>query len=86
MHDVTLLCDDVLARMQVKTHTSIVWFFQYIFAVTRALMVNLMLILANFTVHSMGNNFAAITIPPPPAFIECLTPSDTSRHALIGST
>ncbi|TVU19622.1 hypothetical protein EJB05_35782, partial [Eragrostis curvula] len=69
-----LLCgagDDlqgVLARVQGEMHASFVWLFQHIFAGTPALMVSLMLLLANFTVHSMGNSVAAAaaTMPPPP--------------------
>ncbi|WVZ98777.1 hypothetical protein U9M48_044166 [Paspalum notatum var. saurae] len=68
-----LLCDDlqgVLARVQGEMHASFVWLFQHIFAGTPALMVSLMLLLANFTVHSMGHSVAAAAAtitPPPPA-------------------
>ncbi|XP_066365770.1 uncharacterized protein [Miscanthus floridulus] len=70
MHD-ALLCDDlqgVLARVQGEMHASFVWLFQHIFAGTPALMVSLMLLLANFTVQSMGHSVAAAaaTIPPTP--------------------
>ncbi|XP_066362011.1 uncharacterized protein [Miscanthus floridulus] len=66
-----LLCDDlqgVLARVQGEMHASFVWLFQHIFAGTPALMVSLMLLLANFTVQSMGHSVAAAaaTIPPTP--------------------
>ncbi|OEL13104.1 hypothetical protein BAE44_0025877 [Dichanthelium oligosanthes] len=66
-----LLCDDlqgVLARVQGEMHASFVWLFQHIFAGTPALMLSLMLLLANFTVHSMGHSVAAAaaTIPPAP--------------------
>ncbi|KAG8085764.1 hypothetical protein GUJ93_ZPchr0010g10486 [Zizania palustris] len=66
-------CDDlqgVLARVQGEMHASFVWLFQHIFAGTPALMISLMLLLANFTVHSMGHSVAAAAaaIPPvPPA-------------------
>ncbi|XP_062180264.1 uncharacterized protein LOC133884739 [Phragmites australis] len=68
-----LLFDDlqgVLARVQGEMHASFVWLFQHIFAGTPTLMVSLMLLLANFTVHSMGNSVAAAAAtiqPPPPA-------------------
>ncbi|KAJ1263162.1 hypothetical protein BS78_09G162600 [Paspalum vaginatum] len=68
-----LLCDDlqgVLARVQGEMHASFVWLFQHIFAGTPALMLSLMLLLANFTVHSMGHSVAAAAAtvtPPPPA-------------------
>jgi hypothetical protein len=66
-----LLCDDlqgVLARVQGEMHASFVWLFQHIFAGTPAFMVSLMLLLANFTVQSMGHSVAAAaaTIPPTP--------------------
>jgi hypothetical protein len=42
-------------------HTSIICFFQHIFAGTPTLMVSLMLLLVNFTIHSMGNNIDVVT-------------------------
>ena len=58
----------VLARVHAEMHASFVWLFQHIFAGTPALMVSLMLLLANFTVQSMGHSVAAAaaTIPPTP--------------------
>jgi len=77
-----LLCDDlqgVLARVQGEMHASFVWLFQHIFAGTPALMVSLMLLLANFTVHSMGHSVAAAaaTIPPAPPAVAVVV--DTQR-------
>jgi len=77
-----LLCDDlqgVLARVQGEMHASFVWLFQHIFAGTPALMVSLMLLLANFTVHSMGHSVAAAaaTIPPDPPAVAVVV--DTQR-------
>ncbi|CAO2167094.1 unnamed protein product [Urochloa humidicola] len=58
----------VLARVHAEMHASFVWLFQHIFAGTPALMVSLMLLLANFTVYSMGDSVAfAATLPPPQA-------------------
>ncbi|RLN00266.1 hypothetical protein C2845_PM06G20050 [Panicum miliaceum] len=80
-----LLCDDlqgVLARVQGEMHASFVWLFQHIFAGTPALMVSLMLLLANFTVHSMGHSVAAAaaTIPPaPPAVAAAAALVDSQR-------
>ncbi|XP_048541006.1 uncharacterized protein LOC125520205 [Triticum urartu] len=57
-----MLCDDlqaVLARAHGEMQDSFVWLFQHIFAGTPALMLSLMLLLANFTVHSMSNSVAA---------------------------
>jgi hypothetical protein len=73
----------VLARVEGEMHASFVWLFQHIFASTPALMVSLMLLLANFTVHSMGNSVAAAaaTIPPPPPAVSVL---DTLRSEPSG--
>lgn len=65
----SLLCGDdlqgVLARAHGEMHASFVWLFQHIFAGTPALMLSLMLLLANFTVHSMGHSVAAAAAVPP---------------------
>ncbi|XP_047060668.1 uncharacterized protein LOC124667428 [Lolium rigidum] len=56
----------VLARVHAEMDASFVWLFQHIFAGTPALMVSVMLLLANFTVHSMGGHIAmAGSLPPP---------------------
>ncbi|KAL5231465.1 hypothetical protein ABZP36_030241 [Zizania latifolia] len=63
-------CNDlqgVLARVHGEMHASFVWLFQHIFAGTPALMISLMLLLANFTVHSMGHSVAAAAAAIPPA-------------------
>jgi hypothetical protein len=57
----------VLARAHAEMHDSFVWLFQHIFAGTPALMLSLMLLLANFTVHSMSHSLAAAVPPAPPA-------------------
>ncbi|WVZ68122.1 hypothetical protein U9M48_017103 [Paspalum notatum var. saurae] len=56
----------VLARVHAEMHASFVWLFQHIFSGTPALMVSLMLLLANFTVYSMGDSVAAAAALPPP--------------------
>ncbi|KAF6996138.1 hypothetical protein CFC21_012514, partial [Triticum aestivum] len=64
-----MLCDDlqtVLARAHGEMQDSFVWLFQHIFAGTPALMLSLMLLLANFTVHSMSNSVAAAAVAPTP--------------------
>jgi hypothetical protein len=87
MRDAPLLCDDLLTRVHGEMHASFVWLFQHIFASTPALMVSLMLLLANFTVHSMGNSVtaAAATIPRPPSAVEVLDAqrSEPSRSPRI---
>uniref|UniRef100_A0ACD5T9C5 Uncharacterized protein n=1 Tax=Avena sativa TaxID=4498 RepID=A0ACD5T9C5_AVESA len=71
MQEAVLCGDDlqaVLARAHGEMHDSFVWLFQHIFAGTPALMLSLMLLLANFTVHSMSHSMvaAAAVIPPTP--------------------
>ncbi|KAF0927466.1 hypothetical protein E2562_033544 [Oryza meyeriana var. granulata] len=79
-----MLCDDlqgVLARVHGEMHASFVWLFQHIFAGTPALMVSLMLLLANFTVHSMSHSVAAAAaIPPAPPSTAAVAVVDT-QHA-----
>lgn len=53
----------ILARVQQEMHASFVWLFQQVFSHTPTLMVYVMILLANFTVHSMANN-TAIAAPP----------------------
>jgi hypothetical protein len=60
----------VLARVHAEMHASFVWLFQHIFSGTPALMVSLMLLLANSTVYSMGDSVAAAaTLPSPHAAV-----------------
>ncbi|CAM0955280.1 unnamed protein product [Alopecurus aequalis] len=69
MQEVMLCGDDlqaVLARAHGEMHDSFVWLFQHIFAGTPALMLSLMLLLANFTVHSMSHSVAAAVPATPP--------------------
>ncbi|TKY47122.1 heparanase 1 [Spatholobus suberectus] len=56
----------VLQRVQSEMHASFVWLFQQVFSHTPTLMVYVMILLANFTVHSMGHA-AAISVVEPPA-------------------
>jgi len=53
----------ILARVQKEMHASFVWLFQQVFSHTPTLMMYVMILLANFTVHSMANN-AALAAPP----------------------
>lgn len=54
----------ILGRVQKEMHASFVWLFQQVFSQTPTLMVYVMILLANFTVYSLGHN-AAIAAPPP---------------------
>lgn len=67
----------ILNRVQKEMHASFVWLFQQVFSHTPTLMVYVMILLANFTVYSMGHN-AAIAASPPPG-----TYSSTAESASV---
>uniref|UniRef100_A0ACD5VT30 Uncharacterized protein n=1 Tax=Avena sativa TaxID=4498 RepID=A0ACD5VT30_AVESA len=72
----------VLARVHAEMDASFVWLFQHIFAGTPALMVSVMLLLANFTVHSMGDNIAmAGNLPPPLPAVAAVAMLDAQQDA-----
>ncbi|KAG2260186.1 hypothetical protein Bca52824_079480 [Brassica carinata] len=48
----------VLLRVRKEMHASFVWLFQQVFSTTPTLMVSVMILLANFTVYSIGTNSA----------------------------
>lgn len=54
----------ILSRVQKEMHASFVWLFQQVFSHTPTLMVYVMILLANFTVYSMGNNTAIAASSP----------------------
>ncbi|KAI3871819.1 hypothetical protein MKW92_026299 [Papaver armeniacum] len=54
---------DILARVHREMHDSFVWLFQQIFSHTPTLMVSVMILMANFTVHSMAQNAAIAAYP-----------------------
>ncbi|KAI3906566.1 hypothetical protein MKW98_009474 [Papaver atlanticum] len=53
----------ILARVHKEMHASFVWLFQHIFSHTPTLMVSVMILMANFTVHSMSQNAAIAAYP-----------------------
>lgn len=64
----TLLYEDlqaILSRVQKEMHASFVWLFQQVFSQTPTLMVYVMILLANFTVYSMGHNTSIAATSPP---------------------
>nr|XP_043620857.1 uncharacterized protein LOC122592639 [Erigeron canadensis] len=63
---------DILVRVQQEMNASFVWLFQQVFSQTPTLMVYVMILLANYSVHSMSNNFA-IAATQPPATMESVT-------------
>ncbi|KAG6466380.1 uncharacterized protein LOC122036194 [Zingiber officinale] len=64
-----LFCEDfqgIVARVHQEMNSSFVWLFQQIFSCTPTLMVSVMLLLANFTVYSMGHLDAPAMAAPNP--------------------
>lgn len=55
----------ILERVQKEMHASFVWLFQQYFSHTPTLMVYVMILLANFTVHSMSSNNAIAAVATP---------------------
>ncbi|KAK9727148.1 hypothetical protein RND81_05G261500 [Saponaria officinalis] len=69
----TLLFEDlqaILSRVRNEMHASFVWLFQQVFSHTPTLMIYIMILLANFTVHSMSSSAAFATTAPPPVAVE----------------
>ncbi|KAK7301779.1 hypothetical protein RJT34_12654 [Clitoria ternatea] len=69
----------ILQRVQNEMHASFVWLFQQVFSHTPTLMIYVMILLANFTVHSMGHN-AAIAAPPAAEVATVLETNDEKGH------
>ncbi|KAL1195711.1 hypothetical protein V5N11_035691 [Cardamine amara subsp. amara] len=70
----------ILLRVREEMHASFVWLFQQVFSTTPTLMVYVMILLANFTVYSIGNN-SALAAPPPTTttVTELMTASETDE-------
>ncbi|CAH2038681.1 unnamed protein product [Thlaspi arvense] len=64
----------ILLRVRKEMQASFVWLFQQVFSATPTLMVSVMILLANFTVYSIGSNsaLAAATPHPPTATVSFL--------------
>lgn len=82
---------EILAAVQRELHSSFLWLFQQVFACTPKLMLALMLLLANYTVYSVGNHVAYGAMTSPHDLIsndtalvgnikELSTPSDAARQ------
>lgn len=56
----------ILLRVRKEMHASFVWLFQQVFSATPTLMVSVMILLANFTVYSIGSNSALAAAATPP--------------------
>lgn len=76
----------ILLRVRKEMQASFVWLFQQVFSATPTLMVSVMILLANFTVYSIGNNSALAAVAPPPAtttvsyVFEMTEVSDTNKN------
>ncbi|CAF1708919.1 uncharacterized protein BNAC03G56410D [Brassica napus] len=56
--------EGVLKQVKKDMHASLLWMFQRVFSQTPTLMVYVMILLANFTVHSIASNLAIAESPP----------------------
>lgn len=63
----------IVQRVRKEMHASFVWLFQQVFSHTPTLMVYVMILLANFTVYSIGSNAAIAASHPPTATVSELT-------------
>lgn len=66
----------ILEKVHSELNASFVWLFQQVFSRTPTLMVYIMLLLANFTVHSMFGNIGVAAAPSPRIFRETITTPD----------
>ncbi|PSR86161.1 TPR repeat-containing protein [Actinidia chinensis var. chinensis] len=66
----------ILARVQNEMHASFVWLFQQVFSHTPTLMVYVMILLANYSVHSMY----AVAAPPPPPVAASVSIIEHQNH------
>ncbi|KAJ6357592.1 hypothetical protein OIU78_005439 [Salix suchowensis] len=66
----------ILEKVHSELNVSFVWLFQQVFSRTPTLMVYVMLLLANFTVHSMVGNVGAAATPSTRIFQETITTRD----------
>ncbi|CAL9234849.1 unnamed protein product [Arabidopsis halleri] len=69
----------ILLRVREEMQQSFVWLFQQVFSATPTLMVYVMILLANFTVYSIGSNNSALAAPLPPTITELTTVSETDE-------
>ncbi|XP_017218269.1 uncharacterized protein LOC108195817 [Daucus carota subsp. sativus] len=56
--------EGILVRVQKEMNASFVWLFQQVFSHTPTLMLYVMILLANYSVHSMASNSALAAAPP----------------------
>ncbi|XVF05360.1 hypothetical protein REPUB_Repub05bG0165400 [Reevesia pubescens] len=78
----------ILVRVQKEMHASFVWLFQQVFSHTPTLMVYVMILLANYSVHSIGCNAAlaaAAVNPKPVAYVSVVEDQD-HKHSKFDSS
>ncbi|XP_068644326.1 uncharacterized protein [Aristolochia californica] len=73
----------ILVRVQKEMHASFVWLFEQIFSRTPTLMVYVMILLANFTVYSMGHNVAIAAGPPPQSYTSSAEAFSTVENSRV---
>ncbi|KAK8683426.1 hypothetical protein V6N13_039487 [Hibiscus sabdariffa] len=77
----------ILARVQKEMHASFVWLFQQVFSHTPTLMVYVMILLANYSVYSMGSNAAlAATNPSPGTYVSMVDVQDQKNSKFDSSS
>lgn len=76
----------ILIRVQKEIHASFVWLFQQVFSHTPTFMVSVMILLANFTVYSMGNNAAIASTSPPLAAMVSVVEFHDQHHSKFDSS
>lgn len=64
---------EIISKMQREMNSSFVWLFQQVFSRTPTLMVYVMILLANFTVHSMSSSNVVVGATPLSLLSETLT-------------
>lgn len=78
---------EILVRVQKEMHASFVWLFQQVFSHTPTLMMYVMILLANFTVHSMGHNAAiAASLPQVGSQMESMVEIQDQKHQKFDSS
>ncbi|KAI7741210.1 hypothetical protein M8C21_031391, partial [Ambrosia artemisiifolia] len=76
---------DILIRVQKEMNASFVWLFQQVFSQTPTLMVYVMILLANYSVHSMSHNFVAVAAETHVTSVESVSEQSVHSHTKFDS-
>lgn len=77
----------ILARVHKEMNASFVWLFQQVFSHTPTLMLYVMILLANYSVHSMASNTALAASTPPLSYtIESVSDISNVDHKFDSSS